>query len=234
MIIHPLEYSQQTRDPVDPALLIAISLGPVAFWLLYFYLKDRYEPEPLRWILKIFILGMLVVLPVAAIEILAEVITGPFLLMTVVAPTVEELGKFAVVYYAVFHDAEFSEPMDGIIYAVTAALGFASLENLLYVLQYAGISSSMGITVGVIRSILTVPAHALYSSMWGYALGVAKFRQGIRRNEIILAGLALAILLHALFNFLILDVLGFAVLVVFLVPAMWWLFGRKVKDAETR
>jgi RsiW-degrading membrane proteinase PrsW (M82 family) len=217
---------------VNLLLLIALSLGPVAFWLLYFYLKDRFEPEPLRWVLKVFILGMLVVLPVVVIETIAEVVTGPFLLVTVVAPTVEELGKFAVVYIWVFHDTEFSEPMDGIIYAVTAALGFASLENLLYITQYARISLSMGITVGVLRAILSVPGHALYSSIWGYALGVAKFRQGIRRNEIILAGLALAILLHALFNFLILNVFGFVILIVFLVPAMWWLFGRKVRDAE--
>jgi RsiW-degrading membrane proteinase PrsW (M82 family) len=147
---------------------------------------------------------------------------------------VEELGKFAVVYYGVFRNAEFSEPMDGIIYAVTAALGFASLENLLYITQYAGISLSMGITVGVLRAILSVPGHALYSSMWGYALGVAKFRQGIRRNEIILGGIALGILLHALFNFLTLDILGFVILVFVLVPAMWWLFGRKVRDAEAR
>jgi RsiW-degrading membrane proteinase PrsW (M82 family) len=134
----------------------------------------------------------------------------------------------------VFRDAEFSEPMDGIIYAVTAALGFASLENLLYIMQYAGISLSMGITVGVLRAILAVPGHALYSSMWGFALGVAKFRHGIRRNEIILGGIALGILLHALFNFLTLDVLGFVILVFLLVPAMWWLFGRKVRDAEAR
>jgi RsiW-degrading membrane proteinase PrsW (M82 family) len=63
---------------------------------------------------------------------------------------------------------------------------------------------------------------------------VAKFRHGIRRNEIILGGIALGILLHALFNFLTLDVLGFVILVFLLVPAMWWLFGRKVRDAEAR
>jgi len=232
MIIPSPEYLPQTLDTVNPTLLLALGLGPVGFWLLYFYLKDRFEPEPLRWILKIFFLGMLVVLPVAVIEILAETVTGPFLMMTVVAPVAEELGKFAVVYYGVYHHAEFSEPMDGIIYAVTAALGFASLENLLYITQYARISLFMGITVGVLRAILSVPGHALYSSIWGYAMGVAKFRQGIRRGEIILAGLALAILLHALFNFLILDVFGFVILIVFLVPAMWWLFGRKVRDAE--
>jgi RsiW-degrading membrane proteinase PrsW (M82 family) len=97
MIIPSPDYPPQTCDTVDPVLLLALGLGPVGFWLLYFYLKDRSEPEPLRWILKIFLLGMLAVLPVAVIEILAEVVSGTFLMMTVVAPVVEELGKFAVV-----------------------------------------------------------------------------------------------------------------------------------------
>ncbi len=90
-----------------------------------------------------------------------------------VVPVVEELLKFSMVALFVYRDKEFNEPMDGIVYATATALGFATLENIVYVFDLQTISSLF--ITGSIRAILSVPGHALFAVFWGYGLGIAKF-----------------------------------------------------------
>ena len=89
----------------------------------------------------------------------------------VVAPVVEECGKFLVVYWFVFRRPVFDEPIDGIVYAVTAALGFAALENVVYLFAAYSETLALPLELSVLRAVLSVPGHALMSSMWGYSLG---------------------------------------------------------------
>lgn len=204
--------------------LLALAIAPAVFVLCYFYLKDRYEPEPLGWVVKVFFIGALMTIPAVLLEM-------PFpsgLMATViVAPVVEEFLKFCAVYFTVYRDEEFDEPVDGIIYAVSAALGFAMVENVLYVLEG-------GIAVGIIRAIASVPAHALFSSIWGYTLGLAKFRPKKDRPFLIAAGLAGAMLFHGIFNLMAStsEMLGLVVILVLLVPFGWWLVHRHIGHAH--
>lgn len=128
-----------------------------------------------------------------------------------------------------YKDVEFDEPMDGIVYAVSAALGFASIENGFYLITayMEGIVEQVFWT----RALLSVPAHALFSSMWGYALGMTKFSENPKNQNLIYKGLALAMLFHAMFNFSV-GAIPFAALGVFLlVPALWVVVHKRMQTA---
>jgi RsiW-degrading membrane proteinase PrsW (M82 family) len=219
---------------LDLATLGALAFAPGIFWLWYFYKRDTCEPEPRRLILSAFLLGMAITLPVAVVEALVGDFVGSiFVLAVVVAPIVEEIGKFLAVWWAIFPSAEFDQVIDGVTYSVAAALGFASVENVLYVF-----SSSMDGPFAVIgtysfRAFFSVPAHALISSIWGFALGRAKFADASRRNSIIGIGLVSSMLAHAAFNFFagIGALIGLFILIVGVVPILWLVANRNIGEA---
>ncbi len=221
--------------------VFAIGFAPGAFWLWYFYSRDRIEPEPRAMVARIFFYGVLITVPVAIIEgILAGVTgvlltsaTGVFVLAVVIAPVVEEYAKFFVVRNSVYENREFSEPMDGILYGAAAALGFAAIENAGYIL-YAYLSSPIeAVTTFTFRALISVPAHPLISSIWGFSLGQAKFGLSPNPEGAILRGLLLAIFFHGVFNLLasIQFFIGLVALVFFLVPLLWFLVNRNIRTA---
>lgn len=201
--------------------LLLLAVAPSLFIFLYLYRKDRYEPEPLRLVIWIFFLGTVAVIPAAFIELLFP--SGIFV-SAVVAPVVEEAIKFLVVFLTIYRNPEFDEPVDGIVYAMAAGLGFATLENILYVLEG-------GLMVGIVRAIASVPGHVVFSCIWGFALGTAKFRPEEDRTGIILVGLAGAILMHGIFNFSLeaFDLLGLLLILVLIVPFGWWMTCRNIR-----
>ncbi len=210
--------------------LLILGFAPALFWLWYFYIKDRYAPEPRRCILRIFVLGMLSTIPIAIVEALfGSLFSSEFFLAVIVAPVVEEVGKFLVVYWFVFRRPVFDEPIDGIIYAVTAALGFAALENFVYLFAAYSETLTLPLELSLLRAVLSVPGHALMSAMWGYALGQSLVTAHPLATRLVYHGLALAIFLHAAFNFLVgADVIGVTVLILVLVPGMWLIATRKI------
>ena len=106
-------------------VIVTLAFAPGIFWLWFFYKKDKWEPEPKRLIVETFIWGLLAVIPVAIVE---YPFRSPWFAGAVVAaPIIEEFAKLLVVRLAVFKNAEFNEPMDGITYSAAAALGFASI-----------------------------------------------------------------------------------------------------------
>jgi RsiW-degrading membrane proteinase PrsW (M82 family) len=214
------------------AVTAALGFAPALFWLWYFYIKDRYAPEPRSWILRIFVLGMLSTIPIALIEAgIGSLVPSEFFTAVVVAPVVEECGKFLVVYWFVFRRPVFDEPIDGIVYAVTAALGFAALENFVYLFAAYSETLALPLELSVLRALLSVPGHALMSSMWGYSLGQSLVTPHPLVRRLIWHGLALAILLHAAFNLLVgAGVVGAAVLILVLVPLMWVLVTRRITE----
>jgi len=208
------------------AVIFALAFAPGVFWLYYFYKKDKLEPEPKKLLIKMFLFGVLSTIPAILVEV-------PFLLLpkiislAIVAPVAEEFCKYATVKWTIYKHKEFDEPMDGIVYAAAVALGFASLENVFYFLQ-----SERLLLVFAARALLSVPAHAIWSSMWGYALGVAKFTHDPKQKKrLVRRGLILSMVFHGLFNFfLVWNVIGlllFAILVV----AMWIMIRKKIKQA---
>jgi RsiW-degrading membrane proteinase PrsW (M82 family) len=213
---------------METEIVLLLALAPIIFWLCYFYSRDRYEPEPLRWIVIIYVFGIIITIPVALIEGIIGLIVGDFLIAVVVAPIVEEYSKYFVVRNTVFRTRQFNEPVDGIIYAAAVGLGFATLENVIYVLSSLETSFLFAVQTGVIRALISVPGHVLFSAIWGYALGQARFTPGAAKDGTIKRGLILAMISHALFNLLLFHNVGFAVLLLVLVPSLWWLIMRNI------
>jgi RsiW-degrading membrane proteinase PrsW (M82 family) len=214
-------------------VLLLIALAPCIFLLWYFYHRDKYEPEPKKMIIKIFLLGAVMVIPAGIIEIIImsgfEAITGGILYIFiisffVIAPT-EELFKYVVVKHSVYKSIEFDEVMDGIVYTVSASLGFATIENIIYVLQH-------GIGTGIARAFLAVPGHAFFGAVMGYYIGLAKFNAS-QEKSLLTRGIICAILLHGLYDFLILASTTLAVFAILLIIVLGFIVRKNVKKAET-
>lgn len=208
--------------------LAVLAFSPAIFWLWYVYQKDKWEPEPRALVVKTFLLGMACALPAALGE--ALFFWSGFFLIVVAAPVIEEYAKYFVVSRTVYRTIEFSEPMDGIVYSAAAALGFASIENLLYLI--AAQNQQMLAPVFIGRAIFSVPGHVLFSTIWGAALGRAKFiSDPLRQRALIHGGLLTAMAAHGLFNLLAMfELLGAIGLLVFLFFA-WKFFHQRVEEA---
>ena len=146
-----------------------------------------------------------------------------------IVAVVEEGLKFVVVWAKPYRSSHFNEVMDGIVYATAASLGFATVENLLYVLGPGG-----GLGVGIVRALVSVPGHVSDSGIMGFYLGLAKpFRNQSEGQErhLMAKGLLIAIALHGSYDALLsLGGIGF-------VPALavtlisWVIFLRLTKKA---
>lgn len=197
--------------------IVALALAPLAFVLWFFYTRDRLNPEPRGLVLKVFIGGLLAFIPVFLVR---QLIPLPvWLLVVVVIPILAELAKFWVVKVGVYNHPEFDEPVDGIIFAAAAGLGFATLEvvgSMLYAyftvarlgVPGEAIAASVWpavLSMFALRGLLSGPGNALWSSLWGYALGLAKFSPRGTGNGLVRNGLLAAMLSHAAFNALALE-----------------------------
>jgi len=203
-----------------------LAFAPGLFWLWHFYRKDKLDPEPKSLIAKTFIYGILIAVPVSLFE--APFSANKFVLFVVAAPVIEEYAKYFVVRRSAFRSPHFNEPMDGIVYAAAASLGFASIETVSYLFLYS--QRGMMIKVFVLRGLLSIPGHVLFSSTWGYALGFAKGMEKKAGKKIIRSGLLLGMCLHGLFNFLLgipLAALGLLIAV----PLMWRMTNQRIKKA---
>ena len=214
-----------------PALLL-IAFAPGIFWLCTFitatatglsgFLMDIPGIPP-RYAMTV---------PAGLGENALKIVLPAFAISVIAAPVIEESLKYIVVRKTVYETPDFKRPIDGIVYATAASLGFATLENLGYVLISYETSLPLALETGLLRAFLSVPAHALFSSMWGYALGHAKFHPAPERGLIILKGVLLAIVFHSVFNVLVYyDYVGMAILILVLIPVMWWVVNREIKRA---
>ena len=184
--------------------LLFISLAPVVIIVFYIYRRDKYEKEPLSILFKALLAGILIVLPVGLIEKLLTIpsynmegISSAAYTAFIVAGMTEEGMKFLAFYFFFWNNRNFNEKFDGIVYSVYIALGFAAIENLLYV--FTG-----GYGVGIIRAITAVPAHALFGIVMGYYFGLAKFNDRMKPVFLLFAFL-LPFLFHGLYNFLLMG-----------------------------
>jgi len=186
-----------------PTLLVA----PAAFLFYYFWIRDKWEKEPWSLIWALFGLGCLGVIPAAIIEVAIlgadtriETVGQAFSAAFLGVALVEEGIKFVIVYLFTFRSRHFDEEYDGIVYAVAVGLGFAFLENVLYVVMALSEGPS-GLITAVARALTAVPAHALDGVILGYFLGHAKFARGATdRMRLSLSGLALAVAFHGLYD----------------------------------
>ncbi|WP_334055651.1 PrsW family intramembrane metalloprotease [Polaribacter sp. P097] len=182
--------------------LLLLALAPVVVILIYIYVKDKYEKEPIGLLVKNFFLGAIVSIIITVVLGFAANIIFPvtdekdifqqFVKAFFVVALVEEFSKYIIVKYYSQKKTDFNEPFDGIVYAVVVSMGFAALENVLYVYQY-------GVATGLTRAFTAVPAHATFGILMGYFMGKAKFSDN--RVKYNLLGLLIATLFHGAYDF---------------------------------
>ena len=178
---------------------------PALVWLLFWLMEDRCDPEPKRYIALSFIAGMCAVPLVLPLEQLANSYASGIWLFLLWA-TLEEVFKFGAAYWAALRTAAFDEPLDAIIYLVTAALGFSALENALFIwtpLHQGDVMRS--IITGDLRFMGATLLHTLASTTIGVTLALAFYKKAGTRKLFAFGGVILAIFLHTLFNFFILN-----------------------------
>ncbi len=202
--------------------LFAIAVLPGFLLMLFFYNKDEHEPEPREEVARVMGWGAAVSIVAVIVELLLQSafnsvvaptsVAGVALKAFIVAALTEELCKYWVMRKTIYDDPEFNEPYDGVVYCVAASLGFAIVENVLYVF-------SGGIGVGIIRALLAVPAHALFGVFLGYYVGLSKFVEDpARKKKLILAGLTFAVLTHGVYDFVLF--IGIPIIQVTVLPIM--------------
>lgn len=189
--------------------LILTFLPPIV-WLL-FYLREDEHPEPKRLIVATFIGGIIIAVPTALLQYYGVRLTG-YSLWTLTEnfplatfgfmALVEEYAKFFVVYYLVTMRPDFDEPIDAMIYMMSAAMGFAAIENAFFSFPVfrGGFFSGIELVAG--RFLGANLLHVLTSGVFGYFLARAFLSP--YRSVIMFLGLAAATALHTTFNYLIL------------------------------
>ncbi|MBO9606427.1 MAG: intramembrane metalloprotease PrsW [Paenibacillaceae bacterium] len=215
------------------SILIA-AIAPGIALLSYFYLKDRYEPEPISMVAKLFVFGALLVFPTMVLQ--RSLVLGiggegehPLLFSFVISAVIEEFLKWFIIYFFIYKHTVFDEPYDGIVYAVAAALGFATMENVLYAI--VGFPSFSNL---LYRALLPVSGHALFGVMMGYHLGKAKFNR-LREKRYLVYSLVFPIVYHGLFDYILLMKKQYWVWLITPLMAYLWIRSMlKVKRANAR
>jgi RsiW-degrading membrane proteinase PrsW (M82 family) len=182
---------------------IALALAPgfaIIFFILY---KDRYNREPGLNLTVSFILGCVAILPAIWFEKkFSNTIDGTQLGVAIFSYAVvgfsEEFSKFLGLRLYAYRQRSFDEPFDGIVYSVMVSMGFATLENVMYVVKFAELG--MGLQVGLQRMFLSVPAHATFAIVMGYFVGKAKFSTS-NSFLLMILGIAGAVFFHGTFDF---------------------------------
>lgn len=190
------------------ALLLGLSVLPVVVLLYYIYLNDKYEKEPLGMLVKALCFGALSVVPAIVLEQLMgqlnvfgkQPVAAGLFDGFCVAGFCEELSKLALLWLCVWHNRNFNEYFDGIVYAACVALGFAGVENILYVFGSGDFATAFH--TGITRAILSVPGHFLFGVVMGYYFALAKFEKRRRALNLLLA-LLMPLLLHGTFDALL-------------------------------
>ncbi len=220
------------------SLLIA-SITPVMIFMYLVYRKDKLK-EPRALLLKCFFGGFLALIltliidePIAPI---AESIGNPFWKALydsfLIAAIPEEFSKLLILYWVIWRSKHFDQYYDGILYAIFVSLGFALVENIMYVLDG-------GMGVAIARAILAVPGHGFFAVLMGYYFSLAKFHTGGQKNRLLLASFAMPVLFHGLYDFALmyseadeldeLVLLGILIFFTLIVIQLWRLGFKKIK-----
>jgi protease PrsW len=230
-------------------LLLAAVGGflPTIFWLWFWLHEDKKKPEPTRLIMKTFIVGGFFIVAAFLLEklvspsgdLVGQILStyqnnfSPWLIIIAGWPLIawaliEEFVKYAAAYVAALKNKNFDEPIDAMIYMITAALGFAAVENFLFlinVLHTDNFALGSFLLTGNLRFLGATLLHTVTSAILGAFLSFSFYRGAKFKLLSGIVGLVVATALHALFNFFIIINEGSGV---FRVLVVLWMFAMLV------
>ena len=196
--------------------LLLIAIIPPVLIALYLYFRDKYVKEPLTLLVKSFFLGWLIVLPILAIHygmeqsgvthVLSRVFKPDTLWDSIwqsffMAALLEEGFKYLAFRKWIWNNRHFDEYYDGILYAALISLGFATLENIFYVMEF-------GYGAGWSRAVTAIPAHGFFGVAMGYYFSRARFDYTHTGVDLFLAFL-IPFLLHGLYDVVVFEIARF-------------------------
>jgi RsiW-degrading membrane proteinase PrsW (M82 family) len=199
--------------------MIKFALLPVVALIIFLYKMDRIEKESTGLLIKLFLLGAATIISAMVLEIAGTVVLdamvtpGTFLYTFIdafiVVAIAEEGGKYFAFKIGAWDHKEFDHTFDAVVYAVVISLGFAAVENVLYVAEN-------GLVVAVLRALTSVPGHAIFGLYMGRFLGEAKQceRRGDLKGKVINLRKAfiIPVLLHGFYDFCVLSENGWFLL----------------------
>ncbi|WP_039237745.1 glutamic-type intramembrane protease PrsW [Bacillus thermotolerans] len=207
--------------------VFSAGIAPGLALLCYFYLRDQYETEPITTVARSFIYGALLTFPVMFMQYVAEeeVILSNMVSAFLAAGFLEEFVKWFILFYLIYQHVDFDEPYDGIVYGTSISLGFATVENILYLVAY-------GVEHAFMRALLPVSSHALFGVFMGFYLGKAKFSRDGKRARWLWLSLTLPFLFHGLYDYILFIEKAWIYYIIPFMLLLWWLALKKVKQAH--
>ncbi|MFG3612027.1 glutamic-type intramembrane protease PrsW [Rummeliibacillus stabekisii] len=209
-------------------VLLSVSIAPALALFSFFYLRNQMATEPRTTLFHTFIYGAILTFPILFLQFVVneeKIFTSVLMQDVLFSGVVEEFFKWFILLIAIYHHIEFDDPYDGVLYGVSISLGFATVENILYILSF-------GLDTAFMRALMPVSSHALFGVVMGYYLGRAKFtgrNSSIRYQAV---SLALPMLLHIIFNFILTIEGKWAYIMLPFMLFLWWFALRKVKIAH--
>jgi protease PrsW len=228
---------------LDLQTIIFAALGgiiPAILWLWFWLREDKKRPEPRGLLFFSFIMGMIAVPLVIPLQ---KLVTTDFInisLMTIILWSMfEEVLKYIGSYVAALRKKANNDPIDPMIYLITTALGFAAVENTLFLINAISQGGFIeSIITGNMRFIGATLLHTVSSATVGLFMAFSFYKSKSQKRLYLLIGLILAIVLHTLFNFFIMNVSGNGIFWVFagvwILVVLLILFFEKAKNLRRR
>lgn len=223
---------------METITILLTALPPIAILLYYIYHKDKKSLESTGQLVKAFLygilsaplsfcmlipLGLIGVYPAEATSILGSISTAFF-----GAAIPEEIAKFFMLWLLLRKNPYFDEKMDGIVYAVCVSLGFAALENIMYLFS----NEEAYLSVGIARAIFAVPGYFCFGILMGYYYSLAKFYPKTpKKNKALI--LVAPIIVHGLYDSILFiinvtpAISGIPLIVFLLFCHKMWKYGSK-------
>jgi RsiW-degrading membrane proteinase PrsW (M82 family) len=191
----------------DPKILIFAFLSgiiPSLLWLWFWLKEDEDHPEPKGLLTLVFVMGMLAVVAVLPIEKFIQNLVDSHSGRIVLWASAEEILKYLAVLIILYKTSNANEPIDWPIYMITAALGFAALENALFLVKPFSVSqATVALLTGQLRFMGSTLLHTVSSGILGIAIGISLHSDSFKRKWHLCVGFMVAIALHSAFNFFI-------------------------------
>lgn len=209
-------------------ILLTVAIAPSLALFSYFYLRDDFAEEPSKLLFQCFIYGAVLTFPILFIQYVFDVegVFSEVFAQKVFFPSfIEEFFKWLVLIIAVYRHIDFEDPYDGILYGASVSLGFATIENILYLLEF-------GLQTAFLRAFLPVSSHALFGVVMGFYMGKAKFSNGRNGRKWLLIALVSSSFLHFAYNGILYLNTSWSYGVIPFMIFLWWFGLRKVKQAH--
>ena len=191
-------------DPKTLGLALLGGLVPSLIWLWFWLREDQKRAEPKGLLTLCFIAGMLAVILVLPIQKFIKSIISSENLQVISWAASEELIKYLFVILILWKTTKVKEPVEWAIYLITAALGFAALENALFLIEPISLrETTVGLLTGQLRFLGSTLLHSISSGIVGISIGLSIYMEKKKKIRYVIIGLVLAITLHSVFNFFI-------------------------------